>query len=126
MRDLHHLLHTKNHWTATKEAQALRSMYVYPLEREIHENLHRDVPPVPLLGYYALSSVLREVNPIKNPSYDLNELTGALERSSRHYKCHPIERELAELAIESIELQKPYLGIENNMAVVIDLAAYRK
>lgn len=119
MIDRHHPLFTRNHWTATKEAKALRGMYLFPTEREVHQELHQVCPPVPLLGYYALSTILKEVNPIKEPQHDLDELTRAIETTTRHYKTHPIERELADLSIEALRLQLPFLI--NRNATIIDL-----
>lgn len=121
MIDRHHVLFTKNHWNATKESKALREMYLYPLDREVHEEIHRNCAPVPLLGYYALTSVLRNVHPVRKPQHDLNELVSAIDLSTRHYKTHPIERGLGELAIEAINNQLPFI-IGNN-STIIDLAA---
>lgn len=109
VRDKHHILHSRRNWSVSKESRALRASYLYELDRETHEELHRVCPEVPLLGYYALSNVLNDVHPINEPSHDLDELTRAIERSTTHYRVHPIERELGYLAVEAIQLQKNFI-----------------
>lgn len=120
MIDRHHIFHTRQHWTATKEAKLLRDMYLYPLDRKVHEEIHRECPPVPLLGYYALSNVLSNVSPIKEPKHDLDEVMSAIELSTQHKRAHPLERELGLLSIEAIRLQLPF--IVPSTKTIIDLS----
>lgn len=123
MIDRHHVLFTRSHWTSTKEAKALRESFLFPLDREVHEELHRNCPPVPLLGYYALTSVLRNIEPVNKPKHDLEELMSAIELSTKHYKTHPIERQMGELAVEAVHLQLPF--IIGDSSTIIDLQSKR-
>ena len=108
MIDRHHLLHTRNHWTSTTESKALRNSYVFRIEREVHDDIHQYCPAVPLLGYHALKSVLSNVRPTGEPLHDIDELTSAIELSSKHYRAHPIERDLGGLAVQALRLQVPF------------------
>lgn len=108
MIDRHHLLHTRQHWTATQEAKFLRNSYVYRTEREVHNDIHKYAPPVPLLGYYALTNVVRNVRPTGEPLRDIDELASAIELTTKHHKAHPIEAKLGELAVDAILLQRPF------------------
>lgn len=110
MIDRHHILHTRQHWTATKEAKSLRDSYVYRLDREVHNDIHKYAPPVPLLGYYALTSVLHNVRPNGEPLRDIDELSSAIELTTKHHKAHPIEVQLGELAVEAIRLQRQFFS----------------
>lgn len=108
MIDRHHVLNTKNHWSSIKEAKQLRDSYVYRIDREVHNDIHKYCPPVPLLGYYALRGVLRNINPTGEPLQDLDELCSAIDLTNKHPKAHPIERDLGALSIEAIRLQIPF------------------
>lgn len=79
------------------------------IDREVHEELHRECPPVPLLGAHALRGVLNRFTPTNDVLRDMDGLMSAIEQSTRDYRFHPIERELAGLAIEAIDLQRPYI-----------------
>ena len=120
MIDRHHPVHTKAHWTSSKEAEALREKYLYPVDRKVHELLHRECAPVPLLGFHAVRQVLGSVHTRGDPQRDLDQLSRAIERAGRHPRAHPLEAKLGELAIEAIQAQIPYL-IENKITI-IDLA----
>lgn len=109
MKDNHHLLNPRVEWTARPQSTRLREMYTFSLDRQVHEELHRNTPQVPLIGYYALVRTLRDVNPTKDPLHDIDDLTRAIEQSTKHYRTHPIERELGMLAVEAIQLQKPFI-----------------
>lgn len=118
MIDRHHILNTRNHWTATKESRILRNSYVYKLDRSIHEDIHQYCPPVPLLGYHALTSVLGNVRPNGDPVRDLDELSSAIELSTKHHKVHPIEKQLGDIAIQAIRLQVPFFSISEKNIII--------
>lgn len=109
--DAHHVLHYKKEWTLRDQAKDIRN---YPsliptIPRQVHEEIHRNVPPVPLLGYHALMRVQRDWVRDRDTMQSIDNLLIAIEGASRHERAHPIERELALLAMEAIDLQRPYL-----------------
>ena len=79
------------------------------MEREVHEELHKNTPGVPLLGYRALQLVNREFIPSDTVLRSIDNLMKAFEIASRHPRAHPIDRDLAMLAVEAVELQRSYV-----------------
>ncbi len=109
MKDRHHMLNTRAQWNSMDVSRELRSKYIYHLERETHQELHANVPPVPLLGYTALFRVLNTIQPRHDPAHDIDDLLFSIDKATRQSNTHPIERELGLLSIEAIELQRPYI-----------------
>lgn len=111
-RDGHHILHSKQEWRLRPEAKALREdpSLIIRLDREEHNEIHKNCPPVPLLGYYALVRTLRDYEPASTVLGSVENLIMAIEKSNHHPKSHAIERELGELTIWAIQLQTPWLG----------------
>lgn len=111
MRDRHHLLNPRMEWSLRPQAAKLRGTpsLIPRIDREIHEEIHRECPPVPLLGVYALRGTLERFVPTHDTLKDMDNLMSAIESSSRHRMVHPIERDLAGLAIEAIDMQRPYI-----------------
>lgn len=110
-RDRHHLLNPAREWSLRPEGKKLReSQGLIPLiDRDLHETIHRECPPVPLLGFYALQRTVREFQPHPDTLISIDNLMFAIEASGRHPKAHPIERELSSLAIQALDLQRGYL-----------------
>lgn len=110
-RDHHHLLNPAREWSLRPDARKLReSQGLIPLiDRELHDEIHRHCPPVPLLGFYALQLTLREFQPHPNTLISIDNLMFAIEASGRHPKAHPIESSLSMLVIQAIDLQRAFL-----------------
>jgi len=111
-RDAHHILHNKQEWSLRPESKALRetSSLVVRLDRPLHEELHRECPAVPLLGIHALERTLRTYEGHSSHLVSMEHLMTAIEQSANHPKAHIIEKHLAELAIWSIDLQRPFVA----------------
>lgn len=111
MRDKHHILYERRPWTHRREAEQLREMpsLIPSIDREAHNELHRHCPPVPLLGYHALLRTLSTYEPSDDPLGSIGRLQLAMESAAEHPKAHPIERQLAYLAIHAVDLQVPYI-----------------
>ena len=110
-KDGHHILHHKQVWSLRPQARQLRETpsLIPRIDRDTHEAIHASCPPIPLLGYQALSRTLSRFDPTQDTLQTMGRLQSAIEYSVRHPKAHPIEKELAQLAIMAIDLQKPYL-----------------
>lgn len=110
-KDCHHLLNTARQWNAEPIGKKLREngSLIFRIDREVHEELHREVPPVPLLGHYALLGTIQRYQPSYDPTKDLDALCLAMDKTVRGSRFNPIERELAGLAMEVIQLQKPFI-----------------
>jgi hypothetical protein len=107
----HHIMHERFAWTSRPEAKELRDTrsLIPRIPRDIHDELHIQCPHVPLLGSYALQNVARLFEPTGRTLDDMDGLMSAIERASRHPRAHMIERDLAGLAIEAIDLQRPFV-----------------
>lgn len=111
MRDRDHLLSTARQWNGEPLGRRLRQnpSLIFDVDREIHELKHRECPPVPLLGHHALLGTLNRYNATYDPTKDIDGLCLAIDRATKGDRFHQIERDLAGLAIEAIQVQKPYI-----------------
>lgn len=109
--DHHHVMFDKKSWESRTESKHLRYNHslIIPIDRQVHNELHRDIPIVPLLGYHALKQVNKLYEPEGDPLKDIDKLMLSIEESSHHPRSHAIETHLAELAIWAIDLQRPYI-----------------
>lgn len=109
--DVHHILFNRQEWTLRPDAESLREQTLLKpkMDREIHNELHRNCPPVPLLGYYALFRVHRDFEVGDDTFETIDNLLGAIELANKSPKSHSIERSLGELTIQAIDLQRPYI-----------------
>lgn len=110
-RDSHHVLWPRQEYTLRPEAKKLRESQglVPKIDRSLHDEIHRNCPPVPLLGFHALQRTLREFQPHPDTLISMDNLMFAIEISGKHPKAHDIERELAALAVQAIDLQREFL-----------------
>lgn len=111
MRDRHHIINPRAEWTLRPAGREIRNTQslIPRIDREIHEAIHDECPPVPLLCYNALKLTVQKFEPVHNTLKDMDNLMSAIEQATRHPRTHPIERDLAGLAIEAIDLQRPYI-----------------
>lgn len=79
------------------------------LDRSVHEHLHRYTTPVPPLGVYALQRVVRDFKPSRDVFQSIDNLMTSIEGAANHPKAHALERELAYIAIDAIDLQRPFI-----------------
>lgn len=128
--DKHHILHERVEWTARPQARSLRERpeLVPTIDRDVHDEIHRIAPAVPLLGYYALSRVNGIYRPVRGDTIaSLDNLLLAIEDAGKHPKAHRVERGIAGLAIEALETQRAILrGNVASPSKVIDLGAYTR
>lgn len=112
--DAHHLIHHRREWESRPQSKYIRDLpaLVPRIPREVHNEIHANVPPVPLLGYHALLRVASEMQDYRRNPNTLDTLDGlksAIENAGKHPRAHDIERQLSGLAIAALELQEPYL-----------------
>lgn len=107
----HHVLHEAWAWDSFKAAKQLRDVrsLIPRIPRDIHTDLHEACPHVPILGAHALLGVQRHFEPTGFVLDDMDGLMSAIEKASRNPRAHMLERDLAGLAIEAIELQRPFI-----------------
>lgn len=110
--DRHHILFPNREWSLRREGLYLREQETLKpvIDRDVHNELHRNCPPVPLLGYHALRRTMKLWEPGETPLRSLANLTEAIDASTRTPRAHRLERELAYLTIQALDLQAPYIS----------------
>jgi len=114
--DLHHPLFPKIYHRRTyKESTRIANkIVVRDMWRPIHEDLHREVSPVPPLGYYALLRVQRGLRPrYDDPLQAIDHYSSLVELAAKDPKCKVGEAALNLLHIETLREQVPF--IEENI-----------
>ena len=112
MEDRHHILHTRMQWTSSKGAESLRETpeLIPTIDRRLHEYIHRNSAIIPLLGHYALDYVNSKFQPVEGDTLaSIDSLMETIESAGMHWKAHPIEQKLGELAVEALEIQRHLL-----------------
>lgn len=111
-RDNHHLIFDRVSWTSRPEAKAIREnkSLIVRLDRAEHNELHKHCVAVPLLGYHALMRTNRLFEPQATPLASIENLMGSIEKAVDHPKAHPIERQLGELAVWALDLERPFIA----------------
>lgn len=109
--DRHHVLFNKREWESRPQYKQLRENpgLIIPIDRDVHNELHRNVPQVPVLGYYAIMAVQREFFRGRTHLDTVDNLLFALEKAKEHERLHDLDKSLADLALQAIDLQRPYI-----------------
>lgn len=110
-KDRHHVLHLRREWSLRPETAELRETpQLIPLiDREVHEELHRVSPPVPLLSYYVMKNTVARFEPQATTLATIDDLMISIEQAAQHERTHRLERQLAAIAIETLDLQRGIL-----------------
>ena len=110
-RDGHHILYNRMEWRQRPEGLALREQpsLIMTIDRRTHEEIHRECPAVPVLGYHALCRTVRNYHPGEDELSSMDNLLFAIEDSLMHPRAHRLERQLGLLVIEGIEVQRPFI-----------------
>ena len=109
----HHVGFNKSAWIATRALRAIREdpRVIVPLHPDTHLELHQSVSHVPPLHYHTAGRALRNFSEYDNDTYlhNVENLQFSIEEAVRHPKADRLERDIAELAIYALELQKPFI-----------------
>lgn len=109
--DRHHILHHKLEWRLRPDARFLHDQptLIHRMYREDHDELHENCPPIPLLGYYALIRTVKLWTPGRDTHQSVDNLLFAMSEANKSPKAYDLERDLGELVMQAIEMQRPYL-----------------
>lgn len=110
--DKHHILYEKHVWSSLPPSKQLRQTpeLIPRIPRDLHNELHRMTSPVPLLGRTALMRTVRVFETVPGDTLKtMDNLALAMEESSKSPRASRIERQLANIAIESLMEQRPIL-----------------
>jgi hypothetical protein len=107
----HHIMETRSDWSSCPNAKRLRNtqQLIPVMEIEPHNELTENCPIVPLLGFKTLQIVACEFQPFGGTLKSIDKLLIAINEASKHHSIHKIERDLAQLSMQAIEMQIPYL-----------------
>lgn len=110
-RDRHHIVHNRAEWNLRPAGAMIRQeeTLIPEMPRTLHNEIHAECPPVPLLAIHSLERTAHFFKPGRDTLQSMDNLMDAIERSVEHPRTHEIERELAMLAIEAIDLQRPFI-----------------
>ena len=108
----HHILFSKSSWESNDVAKQLRrtGSLIPLLDNEVHSELHREIPLVPLLGRNTLYHVMCHLDIRgKHPLDAVDRLILAIEETKNSPKAKPLENDLADLTVRSLVEQRPYI-----------------
>jgi len=103
----HHSVFERVAWQSSNEALRIRNSIITPTPIALHQELHRECPPVPLLDHTSLVQAERAYRPANDPIQSIDRLIGAIETTTK--RGHPVSREVGFLAMEALEVQKPFI-----------------
>lgn len=114
----HHVIYTAREWNLRPEGKSIRDtkgLIVGNIYRDDHEEIHKNCPAIPLLGHQALLRVRRTFVEGNSTLQSMENLMRSISEAGRQTRAHPIETQLADLAVQAIDLQRPYVKrIESN------------
>lgn len=109
----HHTLFNRFAWNANNNLESLREdrRLIVPLDPDTHRELHQEVSHVPPLSYHMARHVLRAYSEYEADTYlhNVENLQWSIEEATQHPRADRIERELGELTMYALELQKPFI-----------------
>ena len=110
-RDRHHIVHNRAEWNLRPAGAMIRreGTLIPEMPRTLHNLIHSECPSVPLLAVHSLERTAQMFRPGRDTLESMDNLMSAIEKSVDHPRAHELERNLAMLAIEAIDLQRPYI-----------------
>ena len=108
----HHILFSKSSWESNDVAKQLRrtGSLIPLLDNEVHSELHREIPLVPLLGINTLYHVMYHLDiRDRHPLDAVDRLILAIEAAKDNPKAKPLENAVANLTARSLVEQRPYI-----------------
>ena len=107
----HHLLFYDKEWSLRPEGLYLREHAGLRVDLPVprHNEMHRRVALVPLLGVHALQRVASDYKPSQSLHQNIDRFVFLTERALKHPNCHNIEKKLGELTIEAVLMQQEVL-----------------
>ena len=118
--DKHHVLFNKREWESRPQYKELRqnSGLIVPIDRDVHNELHRSVTQVPVLGYYGIMAVQKEFYRGRTHLDTVDNLLFALESVEGHPRLSDLDKALASIALQAVEIQRPFIveGLIENTA----------
>jgi hypothetical protein len=107
----HHMLFYREEWSVRPEGLWLREHggLRVDLSRPDHDEMHRRVALVPVLGVHALQRVASDYKPVNSLYQNLDRFVALTERALKHPRSHKIEQDLGHLTIEAMLMQRDFI-----------------
>lgn len=110
----HHILFHRKQHDAMEDNRWIRrsSGLIAPLPVDIHEDLHRNVPAVPAIDMFMarrVKGIMKKMGESLDPLDAIDDYCYAVEEASSSEKSYDIEVGVAEMAMEAIRMQIPYI-----------------
>lgn len=115
----HHLFWTaKNHHDWMRAEPDFQPQMYIPAHNALHSDLQ--AMSVPEICKPILQAVRANFTPTRDTFDSLDQILLLIDHASEMPQVHPIDRQLAQMAIHALEIQKPYLkgNIAPNRAIV--------
>ena len=109
--NIHHIHNTRaSHNSNPASAKIRRQLgQMARLYYDSHIELHQNCPAVPVLPHHLAASVLKLYVPHGDPLVGMDNYVSAVQEATKSPRLHRIELELAELNIEAVMAQRPYI-----------------
>lgn len=109
--NIHHILFDRSNHEANKDNRQLRRSLGLMVRLDVfsHRELHRECPSVPALGSYMAQSVRSRYIPHGDPLRGMENYMFAVEEAAKNPKAHQIDRELGQLVIMAVDIQRPFI-----------------
>lgn len=107
----HHVLFSRKLWESTPNTYALRQEkgLIVPMELGAHAALHREVTIVPVPDHYTAMFATRALQRQANPLRQIDRFMQVIEQAGKNKNAKPLDRQLGQLVIASIEAQLPFI-----------------
>lgn len=106
----HHLCFDRNQWARGYAGEIRNHPYMQvPLRWEAHVALHNSIAIVPVPDRHTLQRVVGMFEPTPDIYANIDGLIGAIDLASSHDQVHPNDRLLAELTMNALSRQIPFI-----------------
>ena len=110
----HHTQFARLPHESVKPLKAIRwdSRLIVPLTLDVHEELHRQIPQVPVMSHNMGLQALKMFNQYgdeQDPIANLSNYMRSIEQAMKHPRAKELEKSVASLAIWACEQQIPFI-----------------
>jgi hypothetical protein len=107
----HHIMHDRATHNGNMNNYWIRNRLglIVLMDVGVHRELHEATPTVPPLSMHMAQAVRSQLHPQSNPFKAIDEFRRAVEVAQDYSRMHRVEIESADLTMQAIEAQLPYL-----------------
>ncbi len=114
MINKHHGNFPRNQHDSMTTSRIIRadSRLIFPIEADVHNELHRNVSLVPVLSHYVgmrAYSLFKQEGDLGDPIKNIENWQRSIEEAIKHPRADILEQHIGLLAVHAYDLQKPYI-----------------